>query len=150
MASRLGRPFTDLDERIEAQAGESVGAIFATRGEAAFRTLEREALLTLNDVPPSIIACGGGAIVSDANRASLKEMGYIVYLEVSAAETLARIGDAQTRPLLAEGGLQAATTLLNARQRLYEAVADVTIDTTAGDRAFVVERVCEAIEQAGV
>ena len=36
---RLGRPFVDTDELVEATAGRSVAEIFASDGEAAFRAL---------------------------------------------------------------------------------------------------------------
>ena len=45
LAERLGWPFVDLDEEIEAAAGASVREIFASEGEPAFRAREREALL---------------------------------------------------------------------------------------------------------
>ncbi|HEY5373921.1 MAG TPA: shikimate kinase, partial [Polyangiaceae bacterium] len=45
VAQRLGHPFIDLDRTIEAEAGASVESLFSTRGEAAFRALERSCLL---------------------------------------------------------------------------------------------------------
>src|SRR5215207_8822569 len=41
VAERLGRPFLDFDAEIERREGKSVADIFAERGEAAFRDLER-------------------------------------------------------------------------------------------------------------
>ncbi|HET9784781.1 MAG TPA: shikimate kinase, partial [Terriglobales bacterium] len=46
LAQRLGWHFCDLDERIEAAAGATVAAIFAQRGEAAFREIEHRELLS--------------------------------------------------------------------------------------------------------
>ena len=40
LAERLKRPFVDLDDVIEADAGQSVAEIFSNEGEAGFR--ERE------------------------------------------------------------------------------------------------------------
>ena len=40
-ASRLGRPFVDLDRAIEAHAGASVADLFQ-RGESAFRAVEEQ------------------------------------------------------------------------------------------------------------
>ena len=45
LARLLRRPFVDLDLSIERAAGSSVASLFARRGEAAFRKLERGALL---------------------------------------------------------------------------------------------------------
>ncbi|MDZ4169131.1 MAG: shikimate kinase [Coriobacteriia bacterium] len=130
VADRLGIPCVDIDQRIEAQQGASIAEVFTVSGEAAFRALETEALLALEGVEPSVVACGGGVVLSPENRAALKRMGIVVLLEVSAAEAIARIGDVTTRPLLAGGsGTLAATTLLQAREGLYRSVADVSIQT---------------------
>ena len=40
LAARLGRHFVDCDEEIEKAAGMTIEDIFATRGEAEFRTGE--------------------------------------------------------------------------------------------------------------
>ena len=44
LARRLGRVFHDSDEEILLRTGMSVPAIFAERGEAAFRAAERTVL----------------------------------------------------------------------------------------------------------
>lgn len=130
VAERLGLPFMDLDDTIEQSAGRSVREIFDSEGEATFRELESQALASLSDVEPSVVACGGGVVISPENRTMLKSSGIVVYLRVSAGETLARLGDDDTRPLLAgPGGLIAATALLDARESLYEAVADIAVET---------------------
>lgn len=151
VARRLGRPCVDLDDRIAASAGMSVGAIFAEKGEDAFRELESAQLALLEAEPPSIVACGGGIVLRDSNRALLGRMGFVIYLRVSAGETLARIGNDQTRPLLSgPGGVLAATRLLEARESLYAAVADVTIETVGCSKAEVAEQVFAAIGAAAV
>ena len=45
VAARLGRPFVDTDELIEARTGRTVREIFETDGEPAFRALETAALV---------------------------------------------------------------------------------------------------------
>src|SRR6478752_7072090 len=47
LAHRHGADFVDLDESIEKTAGRSIPEIFAERGEAAFRALERAAVAEL-------------------------------------------------------------------------------------------------------
>jgi shikimate kinase len=147
VAERTGRPFIDLDNLIEASEGCSVREIFENQGEAHFREVESAALASIPDRPPSIIACGGGVVLSDANRAELRRRGMVVYLRVSAGETLARVGADGTRPLLSgHGGALAATKLLDARESLYAAVADITIDTVGRTPGEVARTVTEAIE----
>jgi shikimate kinase len=147
LAERLGMPCVDLDEVIEASAGRSVRDIFEDVGEDAFRALETEALLSLESAEPSVVACGGGIVVRDANRSALKRLGRVIYLKVSAGETLARVGADGTRPLLSgPGGVLAATALLEARETLYAAVADISIDTVGQTAEHVAQEVAVAIE----
>lgn len=44
LADRLGWPMIDTDEEIVKKAGMSIPELFATHGEAHFRTLEREVI----------------------------------------------------------------------------------------------------------
>jgi shikimate kinase len=147
LAERLGRPSIDVDDLIGAEAGRSVRDIFDDEGELAFRALESAALLSLESAEPSVIACGGGIVLSDANRSTLKRLGCVVYLKVSAGETLARVGSDGTRPLLSgPGGVLAATRLLEAREALYAAVADISVDTVGLTAEQVADKVAAAIE----
>ncbi len=147
LAAALGMPFIDLDERISADSGMSVVRMFEDFGEQVFRESETRALMSLSDEAPSVVACGGGVVLRDENRVALKSMGTVVYLKVDAAEALARIGDSATRPLLSgAGGRMAATTLLAARESLYTAVADVTIETTGSSPDEVVRLVSASLQ----
>lgn len=146
LANRLGRPCIDIDEIIEGAAGRCVRDIFEDEGEPAFRALESGALLSLQTAEPSVVACGGGIVTRDENRSVLKRLGCVVYLKVSAGETLARVGADGTRPLLSgPGGVLAATSLLEARDTLYAAVADISIDTVGLTADQVADQVAEAI-----
>lgn len=146
VAAAIGRPSVDLDEVVELSSGRPVPEIFAEDGEEAFRGAETQALLSLSEQPPSVVACGGGVVLRPENRAALKRMGTVVFLSVSAAEALARIGDVSTRPLLSgAGGALAATALLAAREGLYRSVADVVVDTEGRTPDEVAEAVVAAL-----
>ena len=142
VAERLGRPFIDLDVEVTSAAGRSIPEIFDTEGEQGFRDRETAALAATEDAPSSVIACGGGIVLTDGNRRALKDRGIVVYLEVEAGEALARIGDTTGRPLLESGdAAHMASTLLAAREALYRTVADATVDTTGLSQAAVAEAV---------
>ena len=149
LAEEIGGAFVDLDERVERQSGRSVAEIFADGGEARFRELEHDALASLADEGASVVACGGGVVLLPENRALLKSLGCVVYLEVSAGEALARIGDVTGRPLLASGGPAAASQLLSARESLYRAAADVVIDTSGKPAERVSAEAVAALRAAG-
>lgn len=147
VADALRMPCIDLDSEIEARDGRSVATIFEEEGEEGFRSVERTALLSLMDRTPLVVACGGGVVLRPENRAALKEMGTVVHLQVTAAEALARIGDASTRPLLAgPSGTLAATSLLQAREGLYRSVADIEIDTAGRTAEEVAQLVLDRLE----
>ena len=149
LSERLGLPFVDLDERIEMAEGRDIPAIFAEQGEASFRAAESRALSALKAEVDSVVACGGGVVLADANRSLLKELGSVVYLRVTAGEALARIGTGGSRPLLADGGVTMAGQLLQARESLYESTADITVDTVGKNSEQVADEAAEALKGAG-
>ncbi len=129
-AQQMHRPFIDLDRRIAAMTGRSVARIFAEDGEAAFRQLEREATLSLAFEPPSIVAPGGGWMLSPGNVALVKPGSTIVWLVVSPAAAVLRMGARiGLRPLLRSGDpVRTLEELLAARRGRY-AEADAVVDT---------------------
>lgn len=146
IAESLAMPWIDLDGLIEDRAGSTVSNLFTESGEEGFRALEADALAGLEGLPPTVVACGGGVVSRPENRAALKRMGTVIHLEVTAAEAVARVGDAATRPLLSgASGTLAATALLQAREALYRSVADVEVDTVGRTPEQVAEAVVSAL-----
>ncbi len=92
LAARLGCPFVDLDESIEARAGMSVRAIFERRGEPEFRAMEREALRETLRHPRVVVATGGGTVTFEANRELIAANGVSVWLRAPFDAIAARIG----------------------------------------------------------
>jgi len=150
LARKLGRTFVDTDSLVEAKAGRSVAAIFAERGEASFRALEREAVAEACALPDAVLATGGGALVDPENRRRLAAAGPIVCLTATPEEILRRVGGGESRPLLATCASDAERLarirdLLVARATAYGSVTH-TIDTTGATLDQVVERVRAAVE----
>ena len=127
LADRLGWPFVDLDEEIEAAAGASVREIFETEGEPAFRAREREALLATLRRDPLVVATGGGTLVDDANLAAARSGGLAVWLNPPFATIAARIGaqGKEDRPLFRNE--TQALALYRERLPAYRR-ADLTVD----------------------
>jgi shikimate kinase len=129
-AAKLEREFVDTDDVVVALAGMSVPEIFATFGESRFRALERQAIEDVSATPaPLVVACGGGAVGDAENRRRLNASGFVVWLRAAVGVLSERVGDGDGRPLLTGGTSGSLTRLLSLRTPLYEAVADVTIDT---------------------
>lgn len=119
LATLLERPFVDLDAEIVARAGQRIPEIFAARGEAGFRDLEREALFALPGEPPSIVATGGGVVTGDENVERMRETGITVWLDVPFAVLAVRAAEETppSRPLFSEPG--AARGLFDRRRERY-------------------------------
>lgn len=150
VARALGRPFVDLDARVEAAAGASVPELFRARGEAAFRRLEHEAMLTALGEPGAVIATGGGWAAGAGHLEAARAAGALVaWLEVAPAVALARVQLTGGRPLL-DGDDQAARlrALLDAR-RPYYARADLTLPNDGGDPGAAAAVVVKWIEDRG-
>jgi shikimate kinase len=149
-AQRLQREFVDTDHLVESREGATVAEIFSTRGEPAFRALERAAVADACAADaPTVIACGGGVVLDPVNRETLRAAGCVVWLRADAAALGDRVRkSSNVRPLIATDGAVSATALLEQiaadRAAHYDEVADVRVDT--GDRsvAEVADVVLEA------
>lgn len=131
---RLGRalelPFVDTDAEIEQAARMSVREIFETYGEPHFRALEERVVARVIMGPPSVIALGGGAWLSDATRRLVRDRGLSVWLDVELDTLAARVGRRTSRPL-ADGDARGKLAALDAVRRSVYAEADVAV--RAGD-----------------
>lgn len=100
LAERLKWDFIDLDTRIEEAAGIPIRRVFELRGESHFRKLEHEALREVTaDRTRSIVALGGGAFVSEVNRAVIRRAGVSVWIDAPFRIVSRRILGDRKRPL---------------------------------------------------
>ena len=130
IAAALHRPFIDADEEIEVRAGKSVRQIFGDEGETAFRELEADVMADLLMAPePSVVAAGGGAVVSEATRKLLRQPDvFVVWLTATPEFLASRTSKKAHRPLLDGDPVAALTRLLAERAEWYDEVADATYD----------------------
>jgi shikimate kinase len=145
LARRLGAPFVDTDGLIEAAAHRPIADIFASDGEAHFRTLERDAVARACEVDGAVIATGGGTLLDAENRRRLAAAGPIVCLLAAPEVVLRRVGDSSSRPLLAGAARPAdrlgrIRALLDERTPVY-ALATHSVDTSRLRLDEVVDRV---------
>jgi shikimate kinase len=152
-AARLGRPFVDTDELVEATTGQTISEIFANAGEHAFRELERRAVADACESPePLVVACGGGAVLDPENRRAIRAAGLVVWLRATSPVLAARMRDtAGTRPLLpSQDPERELDRLAQARSVAYESAAHVSVDTDGRDVQAVVDAILEERERCGV
>jgi shikimate kinase len=129
VADELGWHFADTDEDIEEQEHTTISEIFATRGEAAFRELETEAIRnrvrSVERGRPMVVAVGGGAFVSEVNYSLLEEHGVTIWLDCPFEIVCRRLEGSEDRPLARNQELFAR--LYEMRRAAY-AKADYRID----------------------
>ena len=135
LATTLGAPFVDTDVRIAERYGP-IDEIFAREGEEYFRIVEREIVAdALRE--EAVISLGGGAVLHPETREDLADLP-VVWLQVSPESAAPRLTGGN-RPLIAEGGMTAWTAILEARTPVYEALADLAIDTSRRSVAKIVD-----------
>lgn len=147
LAARLNRRWVDTDTEIERLAGKPIAQIFDEGGETAFRRLESEVCHRYGEPAGLVIACGGGAMLDEANRAALEAGGTVVELRCEPDELIRRLERSDPRPLLTgEGKAAKLRALLHDRRELYgsfEWYVDVThadVETVLGDIVELLDR----------
>ncbi|KAI9143321.1 EPSP synthase-domain-containing protein [Paraphysoderma sedebokerense] len=75
-AKALNRQFVDIDHYLESKTSTSIPDIIKNQGWDAFRKLESECLVEVVEKfsENAVIACGGGVIEAESNRAVLKSL----------------------------------------------------------------------------
>ncbi len=129
IAQALGVPCIDLDAAIEAAAGMSIAAIFAQRGETAFRQMEKDALREASRRGGQVIATGGGIILDEDNVRRMRDTGTVLWIDRPLA-LLMREVSGEGRPLLTGDAAEKLRALYARRLPLYRAAAHLRLDNT--------------------
>lgn len=138
----LGFPLVEMDARIVQEQGMSINDIFAQYGEAHFRDIESQLVVDLGKQEPSIVSCGGGVVVRPENTENMKKSGRIVFLKATPETIYERVKNSTERPILnGHMNVEYIAQLMEKRRALYEAAADITIQTDGKTR----EQICEEI-----
>ena len=152
VASELGRPFVDIDALIEEREKIRVADIFADRGEAEFRRLERAAMEEVVGWPVGhVIAAGGGWAAQPGAFEAVAGEALTVYLETSPGCAAERVGGGGERPILGDAGAlgERMRELYLERQRYY-AQCDRQVGTDHLTPAGVAASVAEVARAADV
>jgi len=148
LARRLHVPFVELDRRVEAAAGLSLGEIFALHGEAYYRRLERDALEeVLGEDRPLVLATGGGLAASPETWALLRRRALTIWLRADPEDHWNRVVRQGDRRPMADHpqAMAELRRLLASREPLY-AQAHHVVETSGCDA----DRVLMAVESVVV
>lgn len=149
LARLTGMELVDTDEVFEREEGDSISSTFERKGEEYFRAREREIVARECASEGRIISFGGGAPLSEENRAVIKRTCFCVRLTATPERIAERCCGNDTRPLLRGNTLERVKKLAAEREGCYADCACITIDTTDITPLEAAELIKTAYEQAG-
>ncbi len=134
LATKYSYALVDLDKEIEAKENRKISNIFETDGEEYFRHVESKILKDFLKRSNQVISTGGGIILKEENRNTIKESGTVFWLYASPSVVYERIKDDNNRPLINTGKskedvIKRIESIMDARFDLYKESADVIINT---------------------
>ena len=144
LARELGRRLDwqaeDVDQRIESRERRAIAAIFATDGEAYFRSVEREVVQALLAPRHMVVATGGGTFVDPDLRALMKSDGAVFWIDAPLGQIIERLPRDGSRPLAANR--TQLEELYEARRFAY-AQAHVRLDASRASVGDLADQVLE-------
>lgn len=142
LGSRLDWRVEDIDELIETRERRTVADIFATKGEAYFRAVERDVLRGV--LPPRhvVVATGAGTFDDVENRAAINGDGTSVWLDVPWPRLLDRLPSDGRRPMASD---RETMERLYQMRRLAYRQAQIRIDAASAPVEELVERTLDRL-----
>lgn len=129
LAELLGWPFIDTDKLIEARRQKSLQAILDQDGIGAFIRLEAQVVRALK-LSHHVIATGGSVVLDQIAMQHLRDLGFVVYLDVPLPKIERRLWNIKTRGIVIKKH-QSIRDIYRIRRPLYEQYADL-IQPTSG------------------
>ena len=141
LAKRLGKKFTDIV--IQERYGRLLKELIKEYGDDGFRKIEDEVNASL-DVTNSIISPGGSVVYGTKAMEHLKEISFVIYLELSYTAIKSRLGDLRERGITLKEG-QTLKDLYLERTPLYEKYADITVNEMKKTLSNTIDEICEML-----
>ena len=141
LSELIGYGYIDSDSVIVARMGKRLPELIEEVGRETFLDIEAKinGELCANRC---VIATGGSVIYREQAMQKLKELGIIVYLQLSLETIASRLGDLKKRGVAIKNGYT-LEDLYNERTSLYEKYADVIVkldDKTIYESAEIIKK----------
>ncbi len=154
IAEKLKRAFIDTDVLIEElyhihrKTSLSCRKIFKEVGPIGFRSLEYEAIQSLQDVQNSVIAVGGGAMMLTKNVESLEQNGFLIYLIVNQETLKKRIFSQDELPpfLNSKNPESSFERLYLERDEVFKNLNTEQIDITTMNTKTAIDQICQSFQ----
>jgi len=157
VAIKLRRAFIDTDYLIEeiyqTHCNKRLGCreIYEEVGEIGFRTLEYEVIQSLQDVQHSVIAVGGGAMLSYDNVEALRKSSKLFYLFCEREVLKRRLLSLETLPYFIDP--KDTDTSFNKtydeRDESYRKLDAHILNVTQMEDSEVIDQICRYAEKNG-
>lgn len=150
-ADRLGLPFLELNQEIEAASGMPVNEVMALYGQEGYRRLERQAVERIVATHDEIALAVAGGIVSEPETFDLLLRHFhTVWLKAAPEEHMARVrAQGDTRPMAGNpAAMEELRSILTSREALY-ARAGIHVDTSGHSPEESLDEVLASLGEVG-
>tara|TARA_B100001094_G_scaffold126903_1_gene122958 strand:- start:539 stop:1045 length:507 start_codon:yes stop_codon:yes gene_type:complete len=138
--------FLDTDHEIIRRCGYSIPDIFEKFGEEYFRELETEQLKEMYGMKDHVVSTGGGIILQKQNIELIKDLGIIIFLDISINSQIDRVKNRKNRPLINDNNLKDnLLSLKKIRDPIYKKISNYIIDVSEKERGQIVTEIQEII-----
>lgn len=142
LASAIHCRFVDTDQWLQSQVQMTVAEIVEREGWPGFRARETAALEAVT-APATVVATGGGIILTEYNRHFMRENGIVIYLSAPVSTLVNRLEaspEEELRPTLTGKPLsEEVQEVLEQRDMLYRETAHFIIDATCSPGQVISE-----------
>ena len=145
VAKRLGYDFIDTDLLIQKQENRLLKEIIADVGNEGFLAIENQVNREV-EAERAVISPGGSVIYCKEAMEHFKEIGTVVYLQVSFETIDARISCAKNRGVVLKEG-QTLHGLYEERTKLFEKYADYIVSEEGLSLEETIDKVLELFEK---
>lgn len=142
LAARLGRPFVDSDDLVQARLGVGIRELFHRGDVPAFRRCEAEVIRGM--LGRDVVLATGGGCVEDPDTVRALAGVFTAWLDCPVGELARRVGASDRPSVTGSPPAGEVAGLAQRRAPGYAACARIRVD--AGDNDA--EAVCDAIERA--
>jgi len=148
LARFLSLSFLDTDQLVEQRWAFPLQEIIDTEGLKSFRLKEEKTILSL-DVSSHVISTGGSAVYYPRSMAHLRNLGWILWLDLPFDELERRLVDATENRGIVRTPDQSLADLYRERRPLYERYAQIRVDALGKTDQQVVQEILECLRLEG-
>jgi len=152
LSHKLRRKLYKIDDLISRSLGKSIPEIVEQDGWEFFRKKESDIVAEVSSqAKKSIIDCGGGVVLNDANIDNLKKEGVCIVLTANLETIIKRIKHDQNRPPLevSVSFEEEQKKILKEREQKYHAAADYICNTSNRRPVETVQEITDFLKTEG-